>query len=324
MLKKRWGCLLLLMFMFVSGASAAGTTFTGKTSAPQPNGPYVDTTAWPFYHFENTVTETGNKFVRLGFVVADRMNACHATWGTYYDIGAFSDLDAAIPVMRAQGGDVIPSFGGQANLPLDAACTTADSLKKEIVRVIDIYQLKYIDFDIEGADAAMLANMDRLAQAIVLLQKDPLYKDVKVSYTLAVLPEGLTDGLNALSSAAKFGANIAHVNLMTMDYGYPASNMGELATKAAMSTVNQLKKIYPNKSEAELLAMIGITPMIGKNDTQGETFTLSDACLVKKFAEQNKIGAISMWSANRDTSTGSGIQQTTNEFQKIFSGKEAC
>ncbi|RDI41317.1 chitinase [Aquicella lusitana] len=305
----------------------------GKIDTSRVVGPFVDTTAWPFYHFADAAAEADNKIARLGFVVADRNNQCNATWGTYYEIDGFADLANEVTRMQAQGRNVVPSFGGQANLPLEAACTTPESLKAQIVRVIDAFHVKQIDFDIEGDAPAHQDRMDRLAQAIVLLQKDPAYKDIKISYTLAVLPEGLTDGINALNSAAKVGAQIAYVNIMAMDYGYPASNMGELAAKAAVSTVNQIKKIYPEKSEAEIWAMIGVTPMIGKNDTQGETFTLNDACYLKQFADQKNIGLLSMWSANRDNGNCpnggaapncSGVAQTTNEFQKIFSGKQAC
>lgn len=48
----------------------------------------------------------------------------------------------------------------------------------------------------------------------------------------------------------------------------------------------QLKGLYGNKSDAEIDAMMGTTPMVGVNDVQGEVFYLSDARLVMQDAQK--------------------------------------
>ena len=73
--------------------------------------------------------------------------------------------------------------------------------------------------------------------------------------------------------------------------------------------------------------MMGITPMIGKND-DGSTFTLDDAQMVANFVRQNGVGLISYWSFQRDraqSSNGStnlasfsGVAQTDFQFYNIF------
>ena len=74
-------------------------------------------------------------------------------------------------------------------------------------------------------------------------------------------------------------------------------------------------------------ARIGITPMIGTNDTVTETFTLRDAQDVVTYAKANNIVAlISFWSIGRDNGTCqatvspfcSGITQGPYDFARIF------
>jgi chitinase len=74
--------------------------------------------------------------------------------------------------------------------------------------------------------------------------------------------------------------------------------------------------------------MIGITPMIGRNDIVAEVFQQSDAAQLLDFATQSRIGSLSMWSLNRDRSCErpevlvsplcSGISQRAYEFTRIF------
>ena len=71
--------------------------------------------------------------------------------------------------------------------------------------------------------------------------------------------------------------------------------------------------------------------MIGQNDIPAEVFTLDDARQLLAFAQQNQLGRLAMWSANRDKSCGpnypdvkvvsdacSGISQVPGEFDSIL------
>lgn len=85
--------------------------------------------------------------------------------------------------------------------------------------------------------------------------------------------------------------------------------------------------MYPDLSSQQAWSMIGVTPMIGVNDDSAEVFGLADAQQLADFAAQNKLGLLSMWSADRDTtgqlgvtsSNGSGVAQSPFAFSKIFS-----
>ena len=109
--------------------------------------------------------------------------------------------------------------------------------------VIDLYALRWIDFDVEGSAVADHASIDRRNQAIKLLQA--ANPGMTVSYTLPVLPSGLTaDGVYVLQSAVKYGARVDVVNLMTMDFGDSAApaadgRMGAYSIWAAGNTSAQ-------------------------------------------------------------------------------------
>jgi hypothetical protein len=112
-----------------------------------------------------------------------------------------------------------------------------------------------------------------------------------------------------------------------MDYGSPDSQMGQEAINAANGLHGELQTLYPSKSSSQLWSMVGITPMIGQNDTSGEIFSESNANQVLAFAQQNHIGELSFWAISRDNGSCpgggasercSGISQNSYDFSNIF------
>ncbi|CAG2110816.1 unnamed protein product [Medioppia subpectinata] len=79
----------------------------------------------------------------------------------------------------------------------------------------------------------------------------------------------------------------------------PGRSYGEAITKVGEFSVQQMAKIWPQKSEQQLYGMLGLTPMLGLNDN-GEHFMQSDAQAVVAFAKQKQIGHLGFWSINRD------------------------
>ena len=135
-----------------------------------------------------------------------------------------------------------------------------------------------------------------------------------------------------MRSARDNSVDLSVVNVMAMDYGLgPAvgSQMGTAAIQAATSTRDQLRGLYPTRTDTQLWAMVGVTPMIGQNDIQGEVFTTADARQLTDFARQNHLGRLAMWSVNRDSQCPAGVKtsvdnlcsgviQTPNEFSITF------
>ena len=263
--------------------------------------PYVDVTSYPIFLIE---TVPFIKDFTLGFVVAD--DEYKPSWGGYYPINT-DFYKSSIDKVREKDGDVIVSFGGQLGRDLSTVCNTHVELFQKYDQVIQKYNFKKVDFDIEGDLINNKSASLKRADAIKLLLKK--YPKLSVSLTLPVNELGLS--LKALDIVRNTPCHI--VNIMTMNYGNGKGRMGEFAISAAKSVRAQTKK------------KIGITVMIGQNDIQGEIFQLNDARMVKKFADENDwVQRLSMWSINRDNGNkislakSSMIDQEKWEFSKIF------
>lgn len=302
----------------VNGEPVTSTTCTGSGTSSGGGGggfagrvfaPYVDVTLYPTFQLTNSAPSV-SKFYTLAFIVDG--GGCVAEWGAVIPLSTPGFLTGDIASLRALGGDVIVSFGGEAGSELAQTCTSESALQTQYQSAITQYGLKRIDFDIEGAAVAEPASIARRDQAIAALQvANP---DLQVSFTLPVMPTGLTqDGINVVQDAINKGVNLTAVNVMTMDYGSPDSQMGQDAINAAVATVAQLGALYPARSAAELDAMIGVTAMIGVNDTGGETFTLADAQLLEGYAASNGFGLLSFWSATRDQECAGGIEKNASD-----------
>jgi len=209
--------------------------------------------------------------------------------------------------LRASGGDVILSFGGANGIELAQACTSVSALTSAYAAVVDTYHLTHIDFDIEGAAVSDQASINRRSQALVALEQS--HPTLNVSLTLPVLPTGLdANGLSVVQSAHTYGLKVSVVNVMAMDYGQWAApdpnQMGAYAQQAAQSTHDQLAAIYTTLTDAQLWAMVGVTPMLGVNDTCWSTycelFTVADASNLVAFARGHHLGRLAMWSITRD------------------------
>lgn len=313
----------------VSGASSQVSATTqaggggggggGGDGATLPVAPYVDMGAWPTPVLTDMATAGNLESFTLAFVTSA---GCKASWFNAYDPRAGWAKDQ-IDAIRARGGDVKISFGGASGIELAQACSTAATTEAEYQAVVDAYGLTYVDLDIEGAAVADPTSVARRSQALALLQA--ARPDVKISLTLPVLPEGLTsDGLDVVRSARDAGVNLDLVNVMAMDYQRSTGDYGNFAVQAAQSTFTQLKGLYPGKTDAQVWRMLGVTPMLGKND-DGGTYDQTDARQLVSFAQTNHLGMLSFWEMTRDRNACNGalymctnIPQSPYEFSKIF------
>lgn len=213
-------------------------------------------------------------------------------------------MNKTISDLQASGGQIAASFGGVAGTELAEACGSVISLKAAYRTVIEKYSLTRIDFDIEGGAQADHAAATRRGQAIALLQADAAAagKTLTTTFTVPVIPTGLTaEGLGVLQDTAKAGARIDLVNVITIDYGQPNSNMGQAAIDAATNTASQVGFLYPGMTTSQRIERVGITPMIGVNDDPGEIFTASNARQVATWAKANGLGEIAWWALQRGT-----------------------
>ena len=228
---------------------------------------------------------------------------------------------------QAAGGRVILSFGGASGTYLENACSD-DGMYNLVKSVLDTTGARAIDFDVEGDQINSTALNTRRNNVTKRLQT--AYPGLYVSYTLPVDPGGLPpEALTVVRSANAAGVNVSMVNIMAMDYGDASTTMGQRAINGATGTFNQIKPIFTGKTDAQLWAMIGVTPMIGVNDTQSEVFRQSDATQLATFAAQKGLGLLSYWALQRDMPGGSDfndfslVNTKAYEFYKIFAGAKA-
>lgn len=295
------------------------------TKASAGFAPYVDTSLYPAFDLLASADATGVKNYNLAFVTDG--GGCAPKWGGVTDLGS-DGVASQIGALRAKGGDVRVSFGGASGSELATTCSSADALATAYGKVVDQFKLTKVDFDVEGgALPNTTANTNR-AKAIAKLQA--AHPDLDVSFTLPVMPEGLTqDGVNLLSNAESNGAKINTVNIMAMDYGASYSgDMGTYAEQAATATQAQVKSVL-GLSDAAAWKTVAVTPMIGVNDVSSEIFKVDDATQLVNFAESKGLGGLSMWSATRDKqcdggtkptadATCSSITQDKSAFSKAF------
>lgn len=277
-------------------------TASSPTTGAAGFAPYVDLTLTPEFDLAATSGASGVKDYNLAFITDG--GGCTPKWGAVTDL---SDATMAkrIAAVRAEGGDVRASFGGAINAELATTCSSVGALADAYGKVIDTYKLTKVDFDIEGATLGNTAANTLRAKAIAELQaKRP---GLNVSFTLPVMPEGLTqDGVNILTNAKANGARVDTVNIMTMDYGTQyTGDMGTYAEQAATATQAQVKSAL-GLSDTAAWHALAVTPMLGVNDVAPETFTVGDATQLVAFAKSKGIAWISMWSVNRDKACPGG------------------
>ena len=314
-----------------SATPSPSTSSGSPTAGAAGFAPYVDTSLFPPFNLVTTAQATGVKQFNLAFVVSGG-GGCTPEWGGVTAIGD-DPVAAQIDALRAIGGDVRISFGGEDGSELAQTCTSVSQLEAAYQQVISAYDVNKIDFDIEGAavdDTAANALRD---QALVALQKANL--GLQVSFTLPVLPSGLPSDEDAiLTGAVQAGVNISAVNVMAMDYGdgaapNPSGQMGTFAIDAATATDAQVASAM-GISDSAAWSKVAVTPMIGVNDSSDEIFTVANAQQLVAFAASKHLAWLSMWSAGRDQEcpggaadfaepTCSSIVQTPDAFTDAFS-----
>ncbi|WP_371629278.1 cellulose binding domain-containing protein [Streptomyces sp. NBC_00341] len=281
-----------------SGGTASGAGFA----------PYVDTSLYPAFDLTGTATKTGVKQFNLAFITSG--GSCAPLWGGVTGLGD-DQVASQIDGLRAAGGDVRVSFGGASGSELALNCTSAADLAAAYGKVVDTYKLTKVDFDIEGGALPDTAANSRRSQAIAQLQKS--HPGLDVSFTLPVMPEGLTQpGVDLVADAKKNGVDVGAVNIMAMDYGASYSgDMGTYAIQAATATQAQIKGVL-GLSDADAWKAVAVTPMIGVNDVSTEIFKVEDATQLVEFAQEKGIGWLAMWSGTRDKECEGGAKPTAD------------
>jgi chitinase len=317
----------IVLVVALSSGGYLGLQWWGAAQASESYNPwfagYVDVTATPTYNFEASADRAGSDVV-LSFIVAAADDACTPTWGTHFTLDEAADeldLDRRLARVKQLDGQVVVSFGGLLNTELGTGCTDQAALVAAYGAVLDRYEVTTIDLDLEGENLTDAAAAKRRAAAIAELQADrrAAGDDLAVWLTLPAATGGLTeDGTDAVSAMLDAGVDLAGVNLMTMNFGTSKDadeSMAEAAIRSVTAAHRQIGTLYSRAgielTDATVWSKIGITPMVGQNDVAGEVFGLDDATALNTFALEQRIGRMSLWSLNRDTTCGSNYADVT-------------
>ncbi|MEV6512749.1 chitinase [Streptomyces sp. NPDC051642] len=314
-------------------ATESATSTPSSTPSSSASSDSSSTTSYAPYVSVTEAADTDSKgspsTYNLSFAIA-KGSTCTPEWNGTTAIDN-SAVKSRISALKTSGATVRVSFGGASGKELAETCTSATALAKAYGEALDAAGSSQADFDIEGDALTDSTSVALRSKAIALLQKERT--DLKVSFTLPVMPSGLdSDSLALLESANDNAVEVSTVNIMTMNYGESyTGDMGDYAITSATATHTQLKKVF-GLSDAGAWQGMALTSMIGVNDVSGETFSLSDAAQVRTFAESKKIAWVSMWSTFRDqqcesgssdddaATDCSGVTQTAGAFGEAFAG----
>jgi hypothetical protein len=209
-------------------------------------------------------------------------------------------IQTALAELNEQGVAYILSGGGVKGTFL---CGSSSGLINFIQRYYSPRMIG-VDFDLESSLSQSQANA--LAGAVKgALQQ---YPDMRFSFTLATFGSSTRTGSSfnetgqaVMDAIEAKGLTGEYINLMTMDYGKTDSSvcgvvegscdMGQSAIAAAKALHEDYGIPYDH---------IEVTPMIGRNDSYKEIFTLDDVDKLSAFAKEVGLGGIHYWSYDRD------------------------
>ncbi|MEV6738862.1 lectin [Streptomyces sp. NPDC051104] len=295
-------------------APAAGGTPT--PSAPMAVAPYLYN-GWGSPPSPTTITNaTGVKWFTLAFVLSN--GYCNPQWDGSRPLTGGVDQQT-VTTVRANGGDVIPSFGGYSGNKLESSCSSAGELAGAYQKVINAYGLKAIDIDIEADAYSNATVQQRTVDALKTVKANN--PGLKVYITQGTGQSGPDTSL--INRAASTGLTVDAWAIMPFDFGGAGQNMGNLTTQAAEGLKNALKNAY-HYSDDQAYRDMGISSMNGITDNN-ETVTVNDFRTILAYAQQHHLARLTFWSANRDRPcTGgpadscSGVSQSNWDYTRVF------
>lgn len=310
--------------------------------------PYVDMTGWVDLNNEysdNGVTSLGKimedtdiKYFNLGFINPSSSSPFNSDgsinwcWGGYNKLSPknndqfqYLGIERAIKNVRAQGGDICISIGGQVGKAPWVISQDVDKLANMYLDIINTYKLKRMDLDIEESNQDSHQNIIN-AQAIKKVQEKT---NIEITLTIPIMPNGWQEKqLNILHAYIGQGVDVQLINSMTMCYGgglYAGEDYGTASNRAIENAVKQLIQLYSyygkTLTEEEAYLMTGATVDIGYESYLYPTFTTDMTKTVIDHAKKYNYGMVSYWSINRDAKIeeNSGVK---NKFEFIKKLKE--
>jgi hypothetical protein len=310
------------------GPCGGGTTPTPPPTTPPPTGGGAMAAPYLYMGWGNppsatsVMSATGVKQFTMAFMLSG--GGCTPAWDGNRPLTGGTD-HATINAIRGAGGDVQISFGGWSGNKLGPNCSSASALAGAYQQVINAYNLKYIDIDIENSDEfENEVVQDRILGALkIVKQNNP---GIKTIITFGTSTNGPTWwGTRLINRSRELGANIDNYTIMPFDFGGGA-NMYQSTVNASEGLKNALKSAF-GWSDSTAYAHMGISGMNGLSDQQ-ELTSPQTWTQIRDYANSRRIARLAFWSVNRDrpcpgggvVSHCSGISQNNWQFTSITAG----
>jgi chitinase len=235
---------------------------------------------------------TGQKSFELAFVLSN--GGCTAAWGGTAAVSSDTTVASMISGVRAAGGDVSVSFGGYGGTKLGQVCGSASATAAAEQAVINKYQLKAVDFDLEEPEYENTAAIDNEIGAAQILQNNN--PGLYVSITTAGTTAGTGYfGQNVLNTAKADNFVPANYSIMPFDGGFN----GAASQTAALESFHTLLMNTFGWNSATAYNHEGVSQMNGRTDS-AEYFYQSDFQSVLSYAQSKGLTRYTYWSLNRD------------------------
>jgi hypothetical protein len=244
--------------------------------------------------------QTGVKAFTLAFILTK--GTCNPTWDGSTALND-SAVNGRINAIRKAGGDVVISFGGYSGNKLGNSCSNETALAAAYQKVIDAYELKVIDIDLEDGGSAPqneVSQSQKVLKALkIVKQKNP---GIQTILTLGTGPNGLEGNEAPIpAQAAKLGDPVDVWTIMPFDFGLGGTpDMGKLSLQASEGLHKQLKSAFPGKNDARVYAQQGISSMNGKTDVAGENVSVANFRTMLQYCQQHHLARFTYWELNRD------------------------
>jgi chitinase len=289
--------------------------------------PYIDMSSWVdtasaysingVPNLSKLYDESGFTYFNLGFIqpATEKPLADDGTiiwgWGGYLELGKngnggkqYQGIVNSLANLRQNGGDYAISVGGQLGDAPWVVTQNQDALEKFYLDVIETYDLKRLDLDIEETNQDQSQNQIN-AKAIKAIQDKT---NVQITLTIPIMPSGWQQKqINIINAYLDAGVEIALINSMTMCYGagvYENEDYGTASVRAIDNSIKQLKTIYSNHginlTDDQAYLKTGATFSIGYESELYPTFTTQMATTIVEDAKKHGYGMVSMWSMGRD------------------------
>ncbi|MEV7598047.1 hypothetical protein AB0O91_11780 [Kitasatospora sp. NPDC089797] len=269
---------------------------------------------------------TGLKQFTLAFLLAGQ--GCDPRWDGQRPLTGGDD-EAKIRAIRAAGGEVVASFGGWDGAKLGEKCTDSTQLAAAYQKVIDAYQLKAIDIDMEATELASADARQRVAEALgVVKAKNP---GLRVYVTFSAELDGPdASGADLIARAAKARVEVDGWTVMPFDFDSHPGTMVDATVSALGGLQQTLVRAYGYDADTAW-RHTGLSSMNGHSDSKDEVVSPADFSAMRDFAAAHHLARFTYWAVNRDRSCSGaftkesasvcdGIPQDPYAFTKIVAG----